>query len=128
MARGSVFKRSGAWAFRVDAGFHPETGRRRQVLRQGFATNKQAEAALTDVLQAASRNSVVAKSSTRLADFPEDWLASQKTCLGAATWHSDGHAIKRVDHHLGQVALQSLTTLQPIPDIHNPRYRVTREG
>jgi integrase len=112
MARGSVFKRSGAWAFRVDAGIHPDTGRRRQVLRQGFATKKQAEAALTDVLQAAIRNSVVAKSSTRLADFLEDWLASQKTRLRETTWHSYDHAIRRVHHHLGQVPLQSLTTLQ----------------
>ena len=79
---------AGAWAFRVDAGFHPETGRRRQVLRQGFATKKQAEAALTDVLQAATRNSVVAKSSTRLGDFLDDWLAGQKTRLRETTWHS----------------------------------------
>ena len=33
----------GRWAFRVDAGFDPDTGRHRQILRQGFATKRQAE-------------------------------------------------------------------------------------
>jgi site-specific recombinase XerC len=60
-----------------------------------------------DDLQAATT-----PSSTRLADFLDDWLASQKTRLRETTWHSYDHAIKRVHHHLGQVALQSLTTLQ----------------
>ncbi len=40
MARGSVFRENGGWAFRVDAGFHAETGKRRQLLRQGFGTKR----------------------------------------------------------------------------------------
>jgi integrase len=112
VARGSVRRKDGGWSYRVDLGADPATGQRRQVAKQGFRTRKAAEAALTDMLQAASRNSVVAKSSTRLADFLDDWLAGQKTRLRETTWHSYEHAIKRVDHHLGQVPLQSLTTLQ----------------
>jgi hypothetical protein len=64
------------------------TGRRRQVDKQGFGTRKAAEAALTDMLQAASRNAVVAKASTRLADYLDEWLAGQKTRLPETTWHS----------------------------------------
>ena len=78
MAGGSVYKRSGTWAFRVDAGFHPESGKRRQVLRQGFATKKEAQLALADLIQAAEKNSVVAKSTMRLGDYLEEWLANQR--------------------------------------------------
>jgi Arm DNA-binding domain len=43
MARGSVFKRSGGWAFKVDTGFHPESGKRRQLVKQGYRTKRAAE-------------------------------------------------------------------------------------
>jgi hypothetical protein len=75
-------------------GSNPTPGTRLGLLRRGD-------------LQAATT-----PSSTRLADFLDDWLASQKTRLRETTWHSYDHATKRVHHHLGQVSLLSLTTLQ----------------
>ncbi len=112
MARGSVYKRSGSWAFRVDGGFHPETGKRRQILRQGFATKKQAEAALGEVLQAAAKNTVVAKSSMRLGEYLEEWLAGQRTQLRETTLRSYEIAIRRIAKRIGRVKLQALTPLQ----------------
>jgi hypothetical protein len=67
MARGSVFKRNGGWAFRLDAGFQPGSDRRRQVSRQGFPTTKAAEAALNEAVQKAAQGTVVSRSSTRAA-------------------------------------------------------------
>lgn len=55
MARGSVFRKDGAWAFRVDAGFHADTGKRRQLLRQGFATKRAAQEALAEAVGASTR-------------------------------------------------------------------------
>jgi hypothetical protein len=55
MARGSVFRKNGGWPFRVDAGFQAETGKRRQLLRQGFGTTRAAEEALADAVGAATR-------------------------------------------------------------------------
>ncbi len=46
MARGSIFKKNDRWAFRVDAGVDASTGKRRQMLRQGFKTTREAEMAL----------------------------------------------------------------------------------
>jgi integrase len=112
IARGSIFKRSGRWAFRVDAGFHAESGKRRQVLRQGFATKKLAEAALTEVMRAAATNAVVARSTMRLGDYLEEWLVGQRTRLRETTLRSYVIAAQRVITHIGRVPLQSLTPLQ----------------
>ncbi|WP_424342785.1 Arm DNA-binding domain-containing protein, partial [Ilumatobacter sp.] len=43
MARGSVYKRHGGWAYKIDTGFNPETDKRRQATKQGFRTKKEAE-------------------------------------------------------------------------------------
>ncbi|NQY55797.1 MAG: Arm DNA-binding domain-containing protein [Ilumatobacteraceae bacterium] len=37
-----MYKRAGRWAYRVDAGTDPKTGKRRQVLRQGLKTRREA--------------------------------------------------------------------------------------
>ena len=66
MARGSVFRRSGGWGYRVDAGFQPDTGKRRQALRQGFSTKKEAEVALAEAVRDTSRGNVVSKSSVKV--------------------------------------------------------------
>lgn len=112
MAGGSVYKRSGTWAFRVDAGFHPETGKRRQVLRQGFATKKEAQLALADLIQAAEKNAVVAKPTMRLGDYLEEWLGSQGSRLRETTLRSYEIAVLRIAKRLGRIQLQALTPMQ----------------
>ena len=56
LARGSVFRQNGGWAFRVDAGFHAESGKRRQLLRQGFGTKRAAESGALATAWASSRS------------------------------------------------------------------------
>jgi hypothetical protein len=48
VAQGSVFRKGTGWAFRVDAGYHAGSGKRRQTLKQGFPTKKAAQTALAD--------------------------------------------------------------------------------
>ncbi len=50
MARGSVTRRSDGWCIRLDVGVDLETGKRRQVSRQGFRTKREAQAVLNDLL------------------------------------------------------------------------------
>ena len=70
VARGSVFREKVDWAYRVDAGFHPETGKRRQVQRQGFATKKAAEDALRTRHRASrSSGAAVARSTIRVEEY-----------------------------------------------------------
>ena len=79
MARGSVFKRSGGWAYKVDTGFHPETGKRRQKVKQGFRTKREAELALAEVQKTVIDGTVVSGTNLRLGDFLDEWLAGQES-------------------------------------------------
>jgi integrase len=112
VAAGSVYKRSGGWAFRVDAGFHPETGKRRQVLRQGFPTKKAAQLALNELASASARGQVVTRSTISVKDYLAEWLVTTKSKLRPSTHHSYAMSVDRIVAHLGRYQLQSLTPLQ----------------
>src|SRR6056297_3636207 len=112
MARGSVFKRHGGWGFKVEAGLNPDTGKRRQIRRQGFRTKKEAEKALSDLLQTVYDGAVVSTSSMRLDDFLDDWLSGQESRLRPSSHHSYVIAGRRLKRHLGHLKLQALTPLQ----------------
>lgn len=54
-----MFRKDGASAYRLDAGFHADTGKRRQLLRQGFATKRAAEQALAEAVGASARGMAI---------------------------------------------------------------------
>jgi integrase len=112
MAGGSVRRKDGAWSFRVDIGPDPGTGRRRQVLRQGFTTKKAAEAALQEVLHAAGRGRLPTPSRLSLGAYLEAWLGTQSGRLQPTTMRSYEIAVRRIVRHIGHVGLQALTPLQ----------------
>jgi integrase len=112
MARGSVFKRSGGWAFKVDTGFHPESGKRRQKVKQGFRTKREAENALAEAQKTVIDGTVVANSNMRLDEFLDEWLVGQEARLRPSSHHSYVMAGKRLKRHLGKYKLQALTPLQ----------------
>ncbi len=109
MARGSVFRKANSWAFRVDAGFQPGTGKRRQMLKQGFRTKKEAEVALAEVVRDNSRGTLVSRSTIRVEDFMRDWLVTARSRLRPTTHHSYAGAVDRITRELGRHQLQSLT-------------------
>ena len=49
-----------------DAGFHADTGKRRQLLRQGFATKRAAQEALAEAVGASPRGMVASRSTIKL--------------------------------------------------------------
>jgi integrase len=114
MARGSVSRRSGGWCFRLDAGVDPATGHRRQISRQGFATKREAVAALNDTLTELNATSPDGNAAGGMAlrDYLADWLGRQRPYLRASTWHSYRIAIGRIVDRLGHTTLGSLTPIQ----------------
>lgn len=112
MAHGSVFRKDGGWAFRVDAGINPETGRRRQILRQGFATKKAAEQGLADAHAANTRGVAVARSMVRVEEYFTDWLVTVQAKLRPSTYYSYEVIVGRITKQLGHYQLQALTPLQ----------------
>lgn len=112
MARGSVFRRSGGWAFRIDVGIQPATGQRRQMLRQGFATKAAAEKAMRKALSDHEGGTTVERSAVIVKDYLADWLVTTRSKLRPSTHHSYAMAVDRISARLGHYRLQSLTPLQ----------------
>ena len=107
---GSVKRRSGGWAFRVDVGADPATGRRCQVSKQGFATKRAAEQAMAQVL-ATRRPSPPrsAPSTWTVGEYLAQWLDGEATRVSAATLRTYRVAIGRVLGPLGDLALSGLS-------------------
>jgi integrase len=107
---GSVKRRSGGWAFRVDVGADPATGRRCQVSKQGFATKRAAEQAMADVLRTRRTTpSRAAPSTWSVQEFLEQWLEGEATRVSVATLRTYRVAIGRMVSMLGGIPLSRLS-------------------
>ena len=111
MARGSVSRRSGGWCFRLDAGVDAVTGHRRQTSRQGFATKREAVAALNTALTEVSATTPEATGAGGVAmrDYLAEWLEAQRPYLRASTLHGYRIAVGRIVSRVGDTNLGSLT-------------------
>ncbi len=111
MARGVGVRKDGACAFHVDAGFHADTGTRRQILRQGFATKRAAEAALAEAVGASTRGMAVSRSTIKLDEYLDGWFATARPSLRPTTARGYAQSIGRLTKLLGNYQLQSLTPM-----------------
>lgn len=107
---GSVKRRSGGWAFRIDVGTDPATGRRCQVSKQGFATKRAAEQAMAEVVRLrrppAPRSAPVTWS---LGEYLEQWATGKAAHVSPATLRTYRVAIGRVVAALGGIPLSRLS-------------------
>jgi integrase len=107
---GSVKRRSGGWAFRVDVGVDPATGRRCQVSKQGFATKRAAQEAMAEVVRLrrpVPRRTALATWSVR--EYLDQWLAGEAARVSPATLRTYRVAVGRVVAALGDVTLCRLS-------------------
>lgn len=111
MARGTIVRRSGGYAFRADGSPDPATGKRRQILRQGFRTKREAEAALEEFLSGVRTGAMVNRSAANVGDFLDEWLDGQRSRLKETTWVSYRIAVGRVKARVGKVKLQALSPI-----------------
>ena len=110
--RGRVHKRGKGWAYVVDVGHDPVTGRRRQRTKSGFATKKLAEEGLREVLTSVAEGAYVARSDLTVGEFLRDWHVTMQTQLRESTWYSYRIVVDRLIRQIGGVQLQALTPLQ----------------
>src|SRR5262245_35542507 len=76
--RGHVRQRGKTWAIVYDEGYD-ESGRRRQRWRGGFATKREAQAELNDVLSKIPRGEYVAPTKLTVGEFlTDEWPRSRK--------------------------------------------------
>lgn len=123
--RGRVFKRGPSWSYMVDTGQDPATGKRRQVMKGGHRTRRDAEAALADVLTQAQAGTFTAPSRRKLRTFLEvDWLPAVRSRLAPTTSATYSTFVaKYVVPHVGAVPLAAVT-----PATLNGLYALLLEG
>lgn len=103
------FKKGRGWAFRVDIGPDPSTGKRRQVLRQGFRTKSEAAAAQAELLVRVAAKQVVTRGAVRVDEYLDQWLESQRARVRPTTLHGYRMACRRIGAKVGAVRLEHLT-------------------
>ncbi len=74
--RGRVFRRGAGWSYAVDLSPDPATGKRRQRLKGGFHTKREAESALAQMVIDVGNGQVVTSGPKRLGEWLEEWLTS----------------------------------------------------
>lgn len=114
MARGSVTRRSDGWCIRLDVGVDPETGKRRQVSRQGFRTKREAQAALNDLLleRELVRRPDVSVFGPTVGEYLEQWLARARISVRESTWAAYRNAVGHLVDGLGGGSLRLLSPLE----------------
>jgi integrase len=108
--RGNVYRRGSTWTVRYYEGYD-EQGRRRQRSKGGFATRRDAQRFLTDVLARLGDGSYAQPSKLTLAEYlNEEWLPAIESTVRPLTFVSYRVLVRlRVVPHLGKVRLQALT-------------------
>lgn len=125
--RGSVFKRCqcrdaqgkrikgcrkshGSWAYTVDAGRDPNTGKRRQITRSGYRVREDADTALTKELAALDAGTWLDDRGTTLGGWLDQWLAELEAAGRAVKTVANyrGHVRDAWKPHLGHVLLRDL--------------------
>ncbi len=111
--RGSVKKYGQSWCVTFDLGIDPATGKRRQKRKRGFATRKEAEAALTKMISDAEDGLFDQSDRVTVTDFLEQWLASKESTVRKSTYRSYAWLVKKhIVPHLGKAKLTDLTPIQ----------------
>lgn len=108
--RGSVFKRKKSWAFVVEVS-RDEDGKRTRHQKAGFATRKEAEHAMNEVLHRVGSGDYVAPITLTLGGFLRDeWLPAIKASVRPSTFDSYRMTVeKHIAPALGGTKLQAVT-------------------
>lgn len=72
--KGYVRKRGKVYAYTVDIGKDPITGKRKQKSKSGFKTKKEAQSALAELIASVEKGTYVEKRKTKFREFAEEFL------------------------------------------------------
>ncbi|BEP13273.1 site-specific integrase [Acidothermaceae bacterium B102] len=105
--KGSVKKYGPTWRIRWDAGFKPD-GSRDQRSRGGYATRREAEAALVEAMDLARHGQVFDAGKVTVGEFLDAWLASKRSIRETTYRAYGGHIRVYLKPLIGQVPLAAL--------------------
>lgn len=107
---GTVYQRGAKWAYLIDLGADPLTGKRRRDSRSGFPTEDAAWDALVEANTELRTHTYVKNAPRTVREFFDEWLAAMKTALKPTT-HSNytSYAQYYVIPIIGDRKLQDIT-------------------
>lgn len=111
LVRGHVHRRGKNWAYVVDVGRDPATGRRRQQTKSGFRTKRAAEDAMSDLIGSVNDGSYVAPDPRTVGEWIERWLVTIAPKIRPSTLRDYRNGLGRVTDRLGRIRLQALRPL-----------------
>ncbi|NEU29182.1 site-specific integrase [bacterium LRH843] len=100
-----------SWAYMVDIGKDPKTGRRKQKKKSGFRTKKEAEAAAAILKNEINQGLYVEDSNVTFEDFAYEWLALYEGTgiVKESTVRIRRHEIKRLADYFAKLKLKDIT-------------------
>ena len=111
--RGCITKRKSSWAFVIDIGKDPKSGKRKQKWKSGFATKKEAEIALANVLAELGRTGEYTEPSNEFfGDFLLMWLEHRKNQVRPGTFKTAKWLIH--NYIIPNIGAISISKLAPI--------------
>lgn len=90
--KGYVRKRGSKWSYTVDIGRDPVTNKRKQKTKSGFATEKEAQKALNEIIYELNKGIWIAPQKILMKDFALDWFKSYSHRLRDTT--ADQYEVK----------------------------------
>jgi integrase len=105
--KGSVQKYGPTWRIRWDAGLKAD-GSRDQRSRGGFATRRDAEAALSEMLDLTRKGQLLDASKMTVAQFLVGWLESKRSIRATTRRAYEGHIRVYLIPHIGGLPLRTL--------------------
>lgn len=98
------------WYFAIN---YKENGKYKKMLRRGFKTKKEAEAAMIEAQNALNKGTYVEPSKTLYADFMKNWLKDKETTVKKSTLETYAYLVNSfIIPHLGQTELSKITPRQ----------------
>ncbi len=109
--KGHTRRRGKTWAFVVDIGTDPATGKRRQKWVSGFERERDAAKAMRDYIARIERGEAVAESSDTVAAYLRDqWLPLRRSKVKESTWAGYQDAVEgRIIPAMGALPLRKVT-------------------
>lgn len=105
-----IFKeKRGTFAYRVEIGRNPKTGRRLQKYKGGFRREKDAKAAAQQIEEEVRQNRYVPDSQTTFGDFAEEWLQIYGETVKPGSVRIRRHQVGILLMYFEQVPLQLIT-------------------
>ncbi|HWL99081.1 MAG TPA: tyrosine-type recombinase/integrase [Nocardioidaceae bacterium] len=107
--RGSIVKRGKGYSVVVELDADPITGKRRQKWHSGYRTKRQAEDALSELVNGVKTGTYVAKTKQTLAGYVGEWLTAIEPTVRPATHYSYGRNLRlHVLPYLGSTELHAV--------------------